>query len=235
MIRTLIVDDAGAVRKSIRALLDTTGDIQVVGEATNGVDAVQIARALHPDVVLMDLRMPGGDGLDAIEALSGIGVAEPIPVIALTTFHLDEYLYGALERGAVGFLLKKNPGDIPAAIRAAVNANALQSPLIRQRLLADYAREGAKARRSTPKEPAHAARPATGPGPANLAEALTDRELEIVDGIVAGHTNAEIAAQLSMTVNTVKWHIGNMLDKTGAANRTQLAIWVAARGLKPSS
>uniref|UniRef100_UPI0013E28D76 response regulator n=1 Tax=Microbacterium sp. CPCC 204701 TaxID=2493084 RepID=UPI0013E28D76 len=146
MIRTLIVDDAGAVRKSLRVLLETTQDIRVVGESDNGIDAVRLARHLKPDVVLMDLRMPDGDGLDAIEALSGIGVAAPIPVIVFTTFHLDEYLYGAFERGAVGFLLKKNPGDIPAAIRAAVNANALQSPAVRQRLIADYARGSSRAR-----------------------------------------------------------------------------------------
>ncbi|MFF3025830.1 response regulator [Microbacterium sp. NPDC057944] len=231
MIRTLLVDDARAVRKSVRTLLDTTTDIRVVGEASNGIDAVSLARELRPDVVLMDLRMPGGDGLDAIEAISGIGVAHPIPVVALTTFHLDEYLYGAYERGAVGFLLKKNPGDIPAALRAAVNANALQSPSIRERFLADYARGGARARRSRTSVTAERDRHEND---RSVSTTLTDRELEIVALIITGRTNSEIAGQLHMNVNTVKWHVGNMLDKTGAGNRTQLAIWVSSRGLNPA-
>ncbi len=230
MIRTLLVDDARAVRKSVRTLLDTTPDIRVVGEASNGIDAVVLARELRPDVVLMDLRMPGGDGLDAIEAISGIGVADPIPVIALTTFHLDEYLYGAYERGAVGFLLKKNPGDIPAALRAAVNAAALQSPSIRERFLADFARGGARARRGRTSVSAGEQQEQE----RSVSTTLTDRELEIVALIVAGRTNSEIAEQLHMNVNTVKWHVGNMLDKTGAGNRTQLAIWVSSRGLNPT-
>lgn len=230
MIRTLIADDSGSVRRSVRVLLESTDDIEVIGEAANGIDAVRLARALRPDVVLMDLRMPDGDGLDAIEALSGIGVADPMPVIAFTTFHLDEYVYGALERGAVGFLLKKNPGDIPAAIRAAVNANALQSPAIRERLLADYARGGTRSRRARAKDSSDPAQP----GEQSLPETLTDRELEIITGVVAGHTNLEIADSLNMSVNTVKWHIANMLDKTGAANRTQLARWASSRGLNPA-
>jgi DNA-binding NarL/FixJ family response regulator len=139
VITTLLVDDAVRVRRSLRLLLETTPDIRVAGEASNGVDAVRLARALRPDVVLMDLRMPGGGGLDAIAELSGPGVERPIPVLVLTTLHLDEYIYGAFERGAVGYLLKKNLGDIPSAIRAAVNTSALQSPAVRERLIAEWA------------------------------------------------------------------------------------------------
>ncbi|MFG6446487.1 response regulator [Microbacterium sp. P07] len=251
MIRTLIVDDARAVRKSLRVLLETTDDIEVVGEAENGIDAVRIARHLLPDVVLMDLRMPNGDGLDAIEALSGIGVEEPIPVIVFTTFHLDEYLYGAFERGAVGFLLKKNPGDIPAAIRAAVNAGALQSPTVRQRMIAEYARGSTRARtrentRGTrrPGTQGDAGRPldpqrpvatqsARPPSGMSLVDALTERELEVVSALADGLSNKQIAARLGLGENTVKWHIGNMLDKTGASDRTQLALWAFQRGLNP--
>ncbi|GGH51148.1 response regulator [Microbacterium album] len=229
MIGTLIVDDARAVRKSVRELLEATDDIEVIGEASNGRDAVQLARALRPDVVLMDLRMPDGDGLDAIEALSGIGVTDPIPIIAFTTFHLDEYVYGALERGAVGFLLKKNPGDIPAAIRAAVNANALQSPAIRERLMADYARSG-RARHPRTASTTAAQAPS---GEPSLSELLTERELEVVAGVAHGLSNREISQWLTMSENTVKWHIANMLDKTGASNRTQLAHWASQRGLNP--
>lgn len=234
MITTLIVDDSGAVRKSLRTLLQTTDDIEVVAEAANGVDAVRLARLFRPDVVLMDLRMPDGDGLDAIDALCGLGVEDPIPVIAFTTFHLDEYVYGALERGAVGFLLKKNPGDVPAAIRAAVNANALQSPAIRRRLLADYARGGAKARRTRPitsgtGRVAGQLRPAE----LSLTETLTDRELEVIAAVTDGLSNKEISVRLSMSENTVKWHISNMLDKTGASNRAQLAHWASSLGLNP--
>lgn len=246
-ITTLIVDDATAVRRSLRTLLETTTDITVIGEAANGVDAVRLARSLRPDVVLMDLRMPDGDGLDAIEALAGIGVDDPIPVIVLTTFHLDEYLYGAFERGAVGFLLKKNPGDIAAAIRAAVNAHALNSPSVRQRLIADYARGSNQARsrglrRSTARrEPAGTAAEAGRPGEpaaaeslnASLTEALTERELEVAAALADGLSNKQIAARLNLGANTVKWHIGNMLDKTGTRDRTQLAIWLHQRGLNP--
>lgn len=248
MIRTLIVDDAGAVRKSLRVLLHTTEDIRVVGEADNGIDAVRSARRLTPDVVLMDLRMPDGDGLDAIEALSGIGVEHPTPVIVFTTFHLDEYLYGAFERGAVGFLLKKNPGDIPAAIRAAVNASALQSPAVRERLLAEYARgssrargrEGARGARRTaaPSKPPRTSGIISDPAyrPLNelgLTELLTERELEVVTALADGLSNKQIAARLGVGENTIKWHMGNMLDKTGASDRTQLALWAYQRGLNP--
>ncbi|OZB84924.1 response regulator transcription factor [Microbacterium sp. 13-71-7] len=226
MIRTLIVDDVGSVRRSLRALLETTDDISVIGEASGGIQAIGLARALRPDVVLMDLRMPDGDGLDAVEALSGIGVTDPIPVIVFTTFHLDEYLYGAYERGAVGFLLKKNPGDIPAAIRAAVNANALQSPAVRERLLADYARGSHRARRTTRAGAEPAAEP-------RLVDMLTERELEVVAALAGGLSNKQIAARLNLGENTVKWHIRNMLDKSGATDRTQLALWAVRHGLNP--
>ena len=262
MITTLVVDDAGSVRRSLRLLLETTDDIQVIGEASNGVDAVRLARALRPDVVLMDLRMPGGGGLDAIAALSGPGVADPIPVLVFTTFHLDEYLYGAFERGAVGYLLKKNPGDIPAAIRAAVNASALQSPAVRQRLLAEYARSSGRTRRETaPAEPpvpgagrgvpgaagsvgaGSAGTGAAGAGGSggsagaapteSIAALLTDRELDVIAALAEGLSNKQIAARLNLGENTVKWHIGNMLDKTGTRDRTQLAIWAYQHGLNP--
>jgi DNA-binding NarL/FixJ family response regulator len=239
VITTLVVDDAGSVRRSLRLLLATTDDIQVVGEASNGVDAVRLARALRPDVVLMDLRMPGGGGLDAIAALSGPGVEEPIPVLVFTTFHLDEYIYGAFERGAVGYLLKKNPGDIPAAIRAAVNASALQSPAVRERLIAEYARSSGRTRRDGAPEPAGSAGRGTASGdvgapPAeSMAAILTDRELEVVAALAEGLSNKQIAAQLNLGENTVKWHIGNMLDKTGTRDRTQLAIWAYQHGLNP--
>lgn len=239
MIRTLIVDDAGAVRKGLRTLLATTDDIEVVGEASNGVDAVHLARRLRPDVVVMDLRMPEGDGLDAIEALSGVGVPDPIPVLAYTTFHLDEYVYGAFERGAVGFLLKKNPGDIPAAIRAAVNAGALQSPAVRQRMMAEYARGSSRAR-GTGTRRGGAAPPSAADAVAprrlseqSLTDTLTERELEVVAALADGLSNKQIASRLSLGENTVKWHIANMLDKTGAADRTQLALWAYSRGLNP--
>ena len=218
MITTLVVDDAGSIRRSLRLLLATTPDIRVVGEASNGVDAVRLARALKPDVVLMDLRMPGGSGLDAIAALSGPGVDDPVPVLVFTTFHLDEYIYGAFERGAVGYLLKKNPGDIPAAVRAAVNASALQSPAVRERLIAEYARSSGPAG-AAPSE--------------SLATLLTDRELEVVAALAEGLSNKQIAVQLNLGENTVKWHIGNMLDKTGTRDRTQLAIWAYQHGLNP--
>ena len=251
MITTLVVDDAGSVRRSLRLLLETTDDIQVIGEASNGVDAVRLARALRPDVVLMDLRMPGGGGLDAVAALSGPGVADPIPVLVFTTFHLDEYLYGAFERGAVGYLLKKNPGDIPAAIRAAVNASALQSPAVRQRLLAEYARNSGRTRREAAPEPpvpgagrvapGEASRPGRagaagqqGEAPAeSIAALLTDRELDVIAALAEGLSNKQIAARLNLGENTVKWHIGNMLDKTGTRDRTQLAIWAYQHGLNP--
>lgn len=225
MIEVLVVDDSGAVRKSVRTLLDATPDIEVIGEASNGVDAVSLARELRPDVVLMDLRMPGGGGFDAIEALSGVGVppGERIAVIAYTSFHLDEYVYGALERGAVGFLLKKNPGSIPDAIRAAVNAGALHSPAVRKRLMAGYARGTRTPQTTTP-----------GTAEQNFTEQLTERELEIIVLLPEGLSNKQIAARLNMGESTVKWHLTNMLDKTGASNRAQLAAWAMSRGLNAS-
>jgi DNA-binding NarL/FixJ family response regulator len=236
-IRTLIVDDARSVRRSLRALIDTTGDIRVIAEASNGVDAVTIARRERPDVITMDLRMPDGDGLDAIEALAGAGVERPIPVLVFTTFHLDEYLYGAFERGAVGFLLKKNPGDIPAAIRAAVNANALQSPAVRRRLQADYARGSTRARGRdggrTRLARDGAPTPTPKPGEGTLIESFTERELEVAAALAEGLSNKQIASRLNLGENTVKWHVGNMLDKTGTRDRTQLAIWAYQRGLNP--
>ncbi|GAA2184778.1 response regulator transcription factor [Brooklawnia cerclae] len=223
MITTLIVDDAAAVRASLRLVLETTDDIEVIGEAGNGVDAVRLARQLHPDVVLMDLRMPDGDGLDAIEALAGIGVEKPVPIIVFTTFNFDEYLYGAFERGAVGFLLKKNPGDIAAAVRSAVNANALQSPAVRARLQADFAREASRSGQRTRAGEDQ-----------RLTSVLTDRELEVITALADGLSNKQIASRLSLGENTVKWHISNMLDKTGASDRTQLVLWAVQRGLNPS-
>lgn len=221
MIRAMLVDDAKTVRASLKLLLESADDITVVAEASSGHEAVQVAHEVHPDVILMDLRMPDGDGLDAIRKLAGADVDDPIPIIVFSTYNFDEYIYSAFEGGAVGFLLKKNPGDIAAALRSAVNANALMSPAVRSRIQADYVRN------------LHGT--TSSGGLESLGSILTDRELEVIAALADGMTNRQIARELNLGENTVKWHISNMLDKTGAKDRTQLLLWAVSRGLQPSN
>lgn len=208
MIRALVVDDQASVRRSLAALLERDGDIRVVAEASNGREAVRRAHATAPDVVLMDVRMPGGDGLTATAELAGPYVDHPVPVVVITTFDLDEYVFGALESGAVGFLLKDTaPDELAAAVRAAAAGDGLVSPVVTRRVIAEFAR-----RRPAPVS--------TAPLPD-----LTDREREVLAEVAAGRSNAEIAAALFVEVGTVKTHVSRIIAKLGVRDRVQAVVW----------
>ncbi|MFC4147567.1 response regulator [Micromonospora mangrovi] len=206
-IRVLLADDQAMVRGGLRLILEDQPDITVVAEASDGVDAVAQARRLRPDVCLVDIRMPRLDGLQVTRALAGPGVVDPLRVIVVTTFDLDEYVYGALRGGAVGFILKDaGPALLVEAVRAADNGDALVSPSITLRLLRHLTPAG------TP--PGH-----------RLVEALSRRETEVVRALARGRTNQEIAAELFISLSTVKSHLSGIQTKLGLRNRVEIAAW----------
>jgi len=212
-IRVLVVDDQELVRSGFCVILDAADGITVVGEAANGEAAVRAAAAHHPDVVLMDIRMPGMDGLEATRLLAR---SEPAPkVVMLTTFDLDEYVYEALRAGASGFLLKDSPrADLIAAVRIAAAGNAMLAPTITRRLIEAFARRPAP----------------TSPSPARLAS-LTAREREVLVLMARGSTNTEIAGALFVSEATVKTHVGNLLAKLGLRDRVQAVILAYETGI----
>jgi DNA-binding NarL/FixJ family response regulator len=212
-IRVLLVDDEQLVRSGLRMILESAGDIEVVGEAADGGGAVEQMRLHRPDVVLMDIRMPAMDGLAATRELTAL--PDPPKVIMLTTFELDEYVRAALEHGAVGFLLKDTPPrDLIQAIRTVADGNAMLAPTVTRRLLAEFAAGGAQA---------VAAR--------QRLEVLTGRELEVAVAVAQGLSNAEIGRRLFMSEATVKAHVSRVLAKLGLTNRVQAAILVHDAGL----
>lgn len=214
MIRVLIVDDQLVTRRGLKVVLEGYDDIKVVGEADSGPTAVQAAHDLTPDVVLMDIRMPDGDGISATRAISN--GADPVPVIAITTFDLDEYVFGALESGAAGFLLKSvEPDALANAIRVAARGDGLVAPEVTLRVLAEFA--ALRRPNTTTEHP-------------NIG-GLTPRELEIVQAVARGSTNPEIALELGMESGTVKNHVSNIISSLGLRNRVQLATWAFRRGL----
>lgn len=210
MIRVLIADDQETVRTGLRLLLETLPDIEVVGEAPDGTSAVAAARRLRPDVALVDIRMPRLDGIQVTEVLAGPGVDDPIAVVIITTFDLDEYVLGALRAGAKGFLLKDaGVALIGEAIRAAADGDSLVSPRVTTRLLSAFATR----------------RPTTAP-----TEPLTAREEEVLALLSAGLTNAEIGDRMFVSMGTVKAHIGAILLKLGVRNRVEAAMWAYDTG-----
>lgn len=225
VIRVLIADDQAVIRCGFRIFLRTADDISVVGDATNGPQAVMLARKLGVDVVLMDVRMPGGDGLAATRALAGPGVIDPIPVIVVTTFDLDEYIFGALDAGAVGFLLKDvEPRGLVDAVRAAAHGEAIVSPSVSSRVVAEFSRRQA-----------HPTADAMAQGSGMTASGLTRRELEIVRALARGMNNAEIAEHLHLVPGTVKTHLARISAKLGTRDRLQTAVWAFEHGLTHSA
>jgi DNA-binding NarL/FixJ family response regulator len=210
MIRVMIADDQAMVRTGFGMIIGAQPDMEVVGEAADGVEAVAMARRLRPDVALFDIRMPRMDGLEALRLLAGPGVTDPIKVVVVTTFDLDEYVHQALRNGAAGFLLKDSgPALLVEAVRAAVSGDALISPSITVRLLEHL----------------------SPPAPTGDDGGLSPRELDVVKLTARGMTNAEIAGQLFISVGTVKTHLGSVQAKLNARNRVEVAAWAWERKL----
>ena len=215
MIRVLVADDQLLVRAGFGVLVDSAPDLEVVGEAGNGAEAVELARRERPDVVLMDIRMPRLDGLEATRRIVADEPLAGVRVLVLTTFDLDEYVYEALRAGASGFLLKDTPpADLLAAIRVVAAGDALLAPGVTRRLIAEFARR---------PEP-------TTVTPAALA-GLTDREREVLVLVARGLTNAEIAERLVVSTATAKTHVSRVLAKLQARDRAQLVMLAYETGL----
>jgi len=215
LIRVLIADDQEMVRAGFRMILETQDDIEVVADVADGISAVRLARELRPDVCLLDIRMPGMDGLEVTKSLAGPGVADPLKVVVVTTFDLDEYVHTALTNGANGFLLKDaGPALLLEAVRAADRGDALVSPQITVRLLRHFATANA-----------------TAPAARSTTEALTERELDVVRAAARGLTNTEIGTELYLSLSTVKTHLAAVQAKIGARNRVEVAAWAWRTGL----
>ena len=212
-VRVLVADEQDLVRTGLSMILDAQPDIEVVGQAADGHTAAELARRLRPDVCLVDIRMPGLDGIEVTELLAGRGVPDPMAVVVITTFDLDEYVHGALRAGARGFLLKDaGPELLVQAVHAAAAGDALIAPNITRRLLSTLAASEPSRRRTQPIEP------------------LTDREEEVLALVARGRTNAEIAADLFIGLTTVKTHVASLLTKIGARNRVEIAMFAYDTG-----
>ena len=214
-IRVLLAEDQALVRAGFRGLLERSDDLEVVGEATNGADAITVARSTHPDIILMDIRMPIMDGLEATRRIVADEQMSAIRVIALTTFDLDEYVFEALRVGASGFLLKDiEPDDLRQAIRVVAAGDALLSPRVTRRLITRFVAQ------ATP-QPMRLERLAT----------LTDREREVMALVAWGLTNAEIGQRLAMSPATAKTHVSRAMLKLDARDRAQLVVLAYQTGL----
>ncbi len=212
-IRVLVADDQELIRTGLSMILDAQPGIEVVGQAVDGLQAVALARQLRPDVCLFDIRMPGIDGIAATRELAGPDVADPLAVVVITTFDLDEYVHGALKAGARGFLLKDaGPELLVQAIHAAADGDALIAPRVTARLLAAFS-------------DTRLGRP-----PVQPVEPLTSREEEVLITVARGRTNSEIAAELHISLSTVKTHLAAVMAKLGARNRVEIVMWAYETG-----
>lgn len=219
MTTVLLVDDQALVRVGFRLLLESAGDIEVVGEAADGRAAVEQVHALRPDVVVMDVRMPGVDGIEATRLV--VAAHPEVRVLVLTTFDLDEYAFAALGAGASGFLLKDaGPADLVTAVRTVAAGDAVVSPRVTRRMLERFAGELAA---PSPARPTGADHP-------RLAE-LTPRELEVLECVADGLSNAEVADRLFLSDATVKTHVGRVLAKLGVRDRVQAVVVAYETGL----
>ncbi|MGP5730360.1 response regulator [Arthrobacter rhombi] len=211
-LRVLIADDQSIIRAGLTTILDHQPGLNVIGQAADGREAVDMALRLRPDVCLLDIRMPNLDGIEATRLLAGPGVENPLAVVVITTFDTDEHVYGALKAGARGFLLKgASPEELVRAVQAAVRGGALIDPGVTARLLADFTRR-------IPTRPAQPLDP------------LTTREEAVLLSVAAGRTNAEIGQDLHIAMSTVKFHLGSLMAKLQARNRVELAIWAYETG-----
>jgi DNA-binding NarL/FixJ family response regulator len=214
VIRVLLADDQALVRAGFRALLNAESDIEVVGEATDGAQAVRLVSSTRPDVVLMDIRMPGVDGLEATRRIAADPALAGTRIVILTTFELDEYLFEALRAGAAGFLVKDTePVDLIRGVRAVAAGDALLSPGVTRRVIAEFA---ARARR---------------PAPPPSLDQLTEREREVMALVGEGLSNDEIAARLVVSPATAKTHVSRAMVKLGARDRAQLVVYAYEAGL----
>jgi DNA-binding NarL/FixJ family response regulator len=218
-VRVLVADDQALVRGSFSLLVDSAPDLSSVGQAATGAEAVELAEREHPDVVLMDIRMPGMDGIEATRRITATSPTPPIRVLILTTFNIDEYVFTALRAGASGFLLKDTPpADLLTAIRVVAAGESLLSPSVTRRLIEEFTRRPEPSRR-----------------PLGVLEDTTDREREVLTLVGLGMSNDEIAAHLHVSLSTAKTHIGRLLMKLDARDRAQLVIAAYDAGLvKPA-
>jgi DNA-binding NarL/FixJ family response regulator len=215
MIRVLLADDQALIRAGFRLLIDAAGDLEVVGEATDGAQAVELARSQRADVVLMDIRMPGVDGLEATRRIAADDDLAGVRVLILTTFESDDYVYQALRAGASGFLLKDTePAELLQAVRVVARGDALLSPSVTRRLITDIV--------SRPERPAVSDK---------ILARLTEREREVMTLVAAGLSNDEIAAQLFLSPLTSKTHVSRILTKLNARDRAQLVVMAYESGL----
>jgi DNA-binding NarL/FixJ family response regulator len=209
MITVVLADDHSLIRKGFRLILDAEPDIEVIGEAADGNEAVSVCAGLRPEVVLMDIRMPGRDGIEATRDI--VAADLPSKVLILTTFDLDEYVYAGLRAGASGFLLKDTqPDDLVAAIRTIAAGDGVLAPGATKRLISEFAVQ-------------RAAQP-DGRAASQIRATLTARELEVLARIAAGLSNSEIAAELHLSAGTVKVHVGRILTKLGLRDRVQAVV-----------
>jgi DNA-binding NarL/FixJ family response regulator len=214
VIRVMLADDQALVRAGFAALLDAEDDIEVTGEAADGEEAVRLARTCRPDVVLMDIRMPGLDGIEATRKIAADDRLAGIHVVILTTFDLDEYVFEGLRAGAAGFLVKDtDPAELIRAVRVVAGGEALLSPKITLRLISEFATRSRKVRRVTG------------------LDSLTAREREVVTLVAGGLSNEEIASRLYMSISTAKTHATRAMTKLGARDRAQLVVLAYESGL----
>ncbi|WP_125775891.1 response regulator [Antribacter gilvus] len=221
-VTVLVADDQEIVRTGLAMILDAQEGIEVVAQAADGLAAVELARRLRPDVCLLDVRMPGLDGLEATRRLAGPDVVDPLAVVVITTFDLDEYVYAALRAGARGFLLKDAGAALLAqAVHAAAVGDALIAPSVTSRLLRAFADGGTRGT-AQHRRPHHQLE--------QPFEPLTEREEQVLLAVARGRTNTEIAQELYITLSTVKSHVARLMMKLGVRNRVEVALWAYDTG-----